>query len=544
MKHAALGFLDSANPTMEGIIDLHHYIFFYLILILVFVTWVFFSCFYYALIILKDQKLDADSEKDEHAFLNLSNLINFHKIIVYFFYDLKENKKNYFIFFILGGEFFLIFFLYYKISLVWLVLYAISFFTVIFGRSILLHCATNESVSPYFFFILITCISRIIIFVLERVLATETCFSMIFIKPVGGGVFNPADVGKFDFQFPVVIEKIWDDGEKTTINLQSKTELEFPYGLKKNLYPSQTMSDKITDRFWFYKQTKQHTQDIGKYERFNHSLQPLMYENLLKENESSLVSDFETLLNFNQSQQGAMVTNLSSSTKALNKILENKVYPLSFIEDNFIWHRLKILPEELLGINKKPIINNAVFQFEKERIFAVSGLIETFPSCTEEILKTLKRHPNTRYDFIGKIQGISYNIDVFSPEKLNEKTIFDMHKYKLKRSNKDCENTLILINNGANKDYARFQEILNKECINKFKGKIIVASDQNIQYFSEFIGINKDYRLRDFNNQGNGVFQIEGHSFDMITNKETFEKALNKNADECKKFNNIKNIDR
>ena len=127
MKHAALGFLDSATPTMEGIIDLHHYIFFYLILILVFVTWVFFSCFYYALIILKDQKLDADSEKDEHAFLNLSNLINFHKIIVYFFYDLKENKKNYFIFFILGGEFFLIFFLYYKISLVWLVLYAISF---------------------------------------------------------------------------------------------------------------------------------------------------------------------------------------------------------------------------------------------------------------------------------------------------------------------------------------------------------------------------------------------------------------------------------
>lgn len=36
-----LGFQDSATPIMEGIIDLHNYIFFYLVLIFVFVSWVF-----------------------------------------------------------------------------------------------------------------------------------------------------------------------------------------------------------------------------------------------------------------------------------------------------------------------------------------------------------------------------------------------------------------------------------------------------------------------------------------------------------------------
>lgn len=37
------GFQDAASPVMEGIVDLHNYIFFYLILILVFVLWIFVS---------------------------------------------------------------------------------------------------------------------------------------------------------------------------------------------------------------------------------------------------------------------------------------------------------------------------------------------------------------------------------------------------------------------------------------------------------------------------------------------------------------------
>ena len=35
-----LGFQDAATPMMQGIIDLHHDIFFFLILILVFVLWI------------------------------------------------------------------------------------------------------------------------------------------------------------------------------------------------------------------------------------------------------------------------------------------------------------------------------------------------------------------------------------------------------------------------------------------------------------------------------------------------------------------------
>jgi len=38
-----IGFQDSATPIMEGIVDLHNYIFFYLILIFVFVLWIFLS---------------------------------------------------------------------------------------------------------------------------------------------------------------------------------------------------------------------------------------------------------------------------------------------------------------------------------------------------------------------------------------------------------------------------------------------------------------------------------------------------------------------
>ncbi len=71
MKHAALGFLDSATPTMEGIIDLHHYIFFYLILILVFVTWVFFSCFYYFWFLIRKSK-------------DIESIVNYREMLVEF----------------------------------------------------------------------------------------------------------------------------------------------------------------------------------------------------------------------------------------------------------------------------------------------------------------------------------------------------------------------------------------------------------------------------------------------------------------------------
>jgi cytochrome c oxidase subunit 2 len=39
----SIGFQDAATPFMEGIVDLHNYIFFYLILVLVFVFWMFFA---------------------------------------------------------------------------------------------------------------------------------------------------------------------------------------------------------------------------------------------------------------------------------------------------------------------------------------------------------------------------------------------------------------------------------------------------------------------------------------------------------------------
>jgi len=46
MKNFNIGFQNAATPIMEGIIDLHNYIFFYLILIFVFVFWVFLSIIY------------------------------------------------------------------------------------------------------------------------------------------------------------------------------------------------------------------------------------------------------------------------------------------------------------------------------------------------------------------------------------------------------------------------------------------------------------------------------------------------------------------
>jgi len=46
MKNFNIGFQNAATPIMEGIIDLHNYIFFYLILIFTFVFWVFLSIIY------------------------------------------------------------------------------------------------------------------------------------------------------------------------------------------------------------------------------------------------------------------------------------------------------------------------------------------------------------------------------------------------------------------------------------------------------------------------------------------------------------------
>jgi cytochrome c oxidase subunit 2 len=40
---SSIGFQDPATPIMEGIVDLHNYIFFYLVLVFVFVLWVFMS---------------------------------------------------------------------------------------------------------------------------------------------------------------------------------------------------------------------------------------------------------------------------------------------------------------------------------------------------------------------------------------------------------------------------------------------------------------------------------------------------------------------
>src|SRR6185437_1024561 len=39
--YSIIGFQDSATPIMEGIVDLHNYIFFYLILVFVVVSWMF-----------------------------------------------------------------------------------------------------------------------------------------------------------------------------------------------------------------------------------------------------------------------------------------------------------------------------------------------------------------------------------------------------------------------------------------------------------------------------------------------------------------------
>jgi cytochrome c oxidase subunit 2 len=41
-----LGFIDSATPVMEGIVDLHNHIFFYLVVILIFVVWIFSNIVY------------------------------------------------------------------------------------------------------------------------------------------------------------------------------------------------------------------------------------------------------------------------------------------------------------------------------------------------------------------------------------------------------------------------------------------------------------------------------------------------------------------
>jgi len=42
-ERVTIGFQDAVTPFMEGIVDLHNYIFFYLILVLVFVSWIFVS---------------------------------------------------------------------------------------------------------------------------------------------------------------------------------------------------------------------------------------------------------------------------------------------------------------------------------------------------------------------------------------------------------------------------------------------------------------------------------------------------------------------
>jgi len=46
MYNSSISFFEPATPIMEGIIDLHNYIFFYLILILVLVLWIFFAILY------------------------------------------------------------------------------------------------------------------------------------------------------------------------------------------------------------------------------------------------------------------------------------------------------------------------------------------------------------------------------------------------------------------------------------------------------------------------------------------------------------------
>lgn len=46
LLHSFFGFQDSASPIMEGIVDLHNHVFFYLVLVLCFVVWVFSNVVY------------------------------------------------------------------------------------------------------------------------------------------------------------------------------------------------------------------------------------------------------------------------------------------------------------------------------------------------------------------------------------------------------------------------------------------------------------------------------------------------------------------
>lgn len=46
MNYLLIGFLDSASPIMEGIIDLHNYIFFYLTIVIFFVLWMLVNMIY------------------------------------------------------------------------------------------------------------------------------------------------------------------------------------------------------------------------------------------------------------------------------------------------------------------------------------------------------------------------------------------------------------------------------------------------------------------------------------------------------------------
>lgn len=62
---SVLGFQDPATPIMEGIIDLHNYIFFYLLMIFVFVSWIFLNIMYDFFWVVRHP-----SSKDDLAFRN------------------------------------------------------------------------------------------------------------------------------------------------------------------------------------------------------------------------------------------------------------------------------------------------------------------------------------------------------------------------------------------------------------------------------------------------------------------------------------------
>ena len=552
MKHTALGFLDSATPTMEGIIDLHHYIFFYLILILVFVTWVIiYGCFYYYFLFLLFPKIQKkDAQTNDLGLIDRDHLIlDSREFIIGF-----DSKRGFECFLdgLMKDKWYILLFLFigilvintvlriYNFTYIWgCFIYPLSipwvYFLIINKDEPYVHELINGSIS---FIPSLVFLSRLAP-ILESGVLAEICYGMFpapFIKDHANRVFgnlNTIDIYNLKYPIKIINPRVnLNNGEQEYnfhIKITSPDEFEYPYFKETNNFPARTI---FTPKFLEYAYFKKAIPGFSNpetrnfYESFPNYTKILFSEKLKKENIPSLIKDVEYIKNFNKGQQGSVLTNLNSLTDALNGIIKNKISPLSFTADDFVWKLFLNLPEELRENNRLFILNTARFHFSAEFIRALEGLMIMYPNYFSEIIETIKHSENPQYDVVFSKGGSLYSADLKFVEILdgkNAKSLYNRIKGKVNH-----ENCIIIVNNGNNVGWGPFQETINKCCFKGgFKGRVfVVPSDDSGQFFKNLFNIKSNLRSL-VNIHDDKHFYIESKDpFCMATSKELFEKSL------------------